>query len=137
MVADCPCGRLDAAGRVLAYAQCCGPCVEAYDNEPAPDAQALMRSRYTAFVLEQADYLLATWHASTRPSQVSFDTSVKWLGLELRAHQLKDASHAEVEFVARQRDKSGRAVRLHERSRFVREPENGVLRWYYLDGEHR
>lgn len=133
MVADCPCGWLDAAGHALPYAHCCGRYVEAFDTMPAPDAESLMRSRYTAFVRERADYLLATWHASKRPSQVSFDAGVKWLGLEVREHQRIDDSHAEVEFVARQRDKTGRAVRLHERSRFVR--ENG--RWYYVDGDHK
>ena len=92
-----------------------------------------MRSRYSAFVLERADYLRATWHASKRPSRVSFDAGVKWLGLEVRDFQVPDADHAEVEFVARQRDKTGRAVRLHERSRFVR--EDG--RWYYVEGDWR
>jgi SEC-C motif-containing protein len=130
-VRDCPCGRRDAAGQALAYAQCCGPYLDGYAHHPAPDAETLMRSRYTAFVLERADYLLATWHASKRPSQVSFDPGVKWLGLEVRDHRVIDADHAEVEFVARQRDRSGRAVRLHERSRFVR--EGG--RWYYVDGD--
>ena len=92
-----------------------------------------MRSRYSAFVLERADYLRATWHASKRPSKVSFDAGVKWLGLEVRTHQGIDDSHAEVEFVARLREAGGRAVRLHERSRFVR--ENG--RWFYVDGDHQ
>lgn len=130
-VSDCPCGRRDPAGRALPYAQCCGRYVEDLAGTPAPDAEALMRSRYSAFVLERADYLLATWHASKRPSQVSFDAGAKWLGLEVRDFKVIDADHAEVEFVARQRDKSGRAVRLHERSRFVR--EGG--RWYYVDGD--
>lgn len=130
-MSDCPCGRRDGAGQVLAYAQCCGPYVEDFDGTPAPDAEALMRSRYSAFVLERAAYLLSTWHASKRPSQLTFDAGVKWLGLEVREHRPIDANHAEVEFVARQRDKSGRAVRLHERSRFVR--EDG--RWYYVDGD--
>jgi SEC-C motif-containing protein len=125
MADECPCGR------PLPYAQCCGRYVDDYAGTPAPDAESLMRSRYTAFVREQADYLLATWHASRRPSKVSFDAAVKWLGLEVRDHREVDAMHAEVEFVARQRDKSGRAVRLHERSRFVR--EDG--RWYYVDGD--
>ena len=127
----CPCGRCDAAGQPLAYAQCCGRYLDDHERRPAPDAEALMRSRYSAFVLERADYLLATWHASKRPSQVSFDPGVKWLGLEVRDHRVIDADHAEVEFVARQRDRSGRAVRLHERSRFVR--ADG--RWYYVDGD--
>ena len=129
--AACPCGRLDAVGHALSYAQCCGRYVEVFDATPAPDAESLMRSRYSAFVLERADYLLATWHESKRPSKVSFDAGVKWLGLEVRDFKVIDADHAEVEFVARQRDKSGRAVRLHERSRFVR--EDG--RWYYVDGD--
>ena len=124
-MSDCSCGR------PLPYAQCCGFYVEDFSGVPAPDAETLMRSRYSAFVLERADYLQATWHASKRPSKISFDPGVKWLGLEVRDFKVLDADHAEVEFVARQRDKSGRAVRLHERSRFVR--EDG--RWYYVDGD--
>lgn len=89
-----------------------------------------MRSRYTAFVRERADYLLATWHPSHRPASLDFDAAAQWLGLEVRGHWVKDADHAEVEFVARHR-LGGRAVRLHERSRFVR--EGG--RWYYVDGD--
>jgi SEC-C motif-containing protein len=127
----CPCGRNDKAGRVLPYAQCCGRYVEDFKGTPAPDAEALMRSRYSAFVLERADYLRATWHESKRPSKVSFDAGVKWLGLEVRDFKVLDADHAEVEFVARQRDQSGRAVRLHERSRFVRE----AGRWFYVEGD--
>ena len=130
---DCSCGRRDAAGQALPYAQCCGRYVDDFDGSPAPDAEALMRSRYTAFVREQADYLLATWHASKRPSRVSFDAGVKWLGLEVRDHQVIDDDHAEVEFVARLREPNGRAVRLHERSRVVREEG----RWYYVDGDHQ
>lgn len=102
---------------------------------PAPDAESLMRSRYTAFVQQRADYLLATWHASTRPAELDFEPGLKWLGLEVRQHRIIDATHAEVEFVARSR-LQGRAIRLHERSRFVREADDqGVLRWYYVDGD--
>jgi SEC-C motif-containing protein len=126
-VSDCPCGRADAKGRVLAFAQCCGPWLE---GAPAPDAQALMRSRYAAFVREDAAYLLVTWHPGTRPATVEFEPGVKWLGLEVRMHRVLDAAHAEVEFVARSRV-AGRGQRLHERSRFVR--EDG--RWFYVDGE--
>jgi SEC-C motif-containing protein len=113
----------------LRFAQCCGQWLET--ETPATDAQALMRSRYSAFVLERAAYLLATWHASTRPAEMAFDPGVKWLGLEVRSHRVVDADHAEVEFVARQRGTDGRAARLQERSRFVR--EDG--RWWYVDGE--
>jgi len=129
----CPCGRVDAAGRALPYAQCCGRYVEDYAACPAPDAESLMRSRYSAFVRERSDYLRATWHASNRPPKVSFDAGVKWLGLEVRDHRVIDDAHAEVEFVARLREPGGRAVRLHERSRFVR--EDG--RWFYVDGDHQ
>lgn len=89
-----------------------------------------MRSRYSAFVVEDAGYLLATWHPSRRPAGVQFDAGVKWLGLEVRDRRSIDATHAEVEFVARSRH-AGRAHRLHERSRFV--CEDG--RWFYVDGE--
>ena len=89
-----------------------------------------MRSRYSAFVLARADYLLATWHASTRPAQLDLDPAAKWLGLEVRAHRSIDAAHAEVEFVARFRVPR-RAVRQHERSRFVQDPGQ----WWYVDGD--
>ena len=129
----CPCGRLQGSGgkaKPLAYADCCGRFIDHWDTQPAPDAECLMRSRYTAFVCERADYLLATWHPSHRPALLDFDAAAQWLGLEVRGHWVKDADHAEVEFVARHR-LGGRAVRLHERSRFVR--EGG--RWYYVDGD--
>lgn len=125
----CACGRLDARQRPLAYADCCGRYLDDFAHTPAPDAESLMRSRYTAFVRERADYLLATWHASRRPASLDFDAGVRWLGLEVKDRQSQDAAHAEVAFVARQRDAGGRAHRLSERSRFVR--EDG--RWYYLD----
>ncbi len=126
----CPCGRTDARGRVRPHAQCCGPYLAGPQALPAPDAESLMRSRYSAFVLGRADYLLATWHARTRPAQLDLDPTARWLGLEVRAHRALDADHAEVEFVARFRV-AGRAVRQHERSRFVREQG----RWCYVDGD--
>ena len=89
-----------------------------------------MRSRYSAFVLQQADYLRATWHVSTRPDSLDFEPHVRWLGLEVRCHQVTGPDPAEVEFVARYRS-GGKATRLHEKSRFV--CENG--RWLYVDGD--
>lgn len=90
-----------------------------------------MRSRYSAYVLKLADYLLATWHATTRPSELDLEVdSSKWLGLDVRRHQVFDDSHATVEFLARYRI-AGRGHRLHELSRFVRE----AGRWYYVDGD--
>jgi SEC-C motif-containing protein len=123
---------MDAKKRAVAYADCCGRFVDHFNNTPAPDAEHLMRSRYSAFVLERADYLLATWHSSTRPASLEFDAGAKWLGLEVREHKTTGADTAEVEFVARYR-LDGRAVRMHERSRFVR--EDG--RWFYVDGDQR
>lgn len=128
--APCPCGRLDARGKPLAFAACCGPWLADVAHTPAPDAESLMRSRYSAFVREDAAYLLATWHPSRRPAELTFEPGTKWLGLEVRSARDIDDAHAEVEFVARSRT-AGRAHRLHERSRFVR--EHG--RWYYLDGD--
>jgi SEC-C motif-containing protein len=134
----CPCGK------PLTLPQCCGRYLVDFDGTPAPDAESLMRSRYCAFVLLNKDYLLSTWHPEHRPTGLQLDPATKWLGLDVRARKQIDATHAEVEFVARCRStgpstlrqaqgerNSGRAGRLHERSRFVK--ENG--RWYYLDGE--
>lgn len=128
----CPCGRTGSRGAPLATADCCGRYLDYQDVAPAPDAESLMRSRYTAFVRAQADYLQATWHASTRPDALDFDPGARWLGLEVRGHQATGPDQAEVEFVARYRV-GGRAVRLHERSRFLRE----AGRWYYVDGDIR
>ena len=128
--ATCSCGRIDTKKRPVTYADCCGRFVDHFDAVPAPDAEHLMRSRYSAFVHEQADYLLATWHRSTRPASLDFDAGAKWLGLEVRDHKVTGADTAEVEFVARYRV-AGAAVRLHERSRFVREDS----RWFYVDGD--
>lgn len=125
---DCPCGRVHQ-GRPLMYPDCCGRLLDT--DALAPDAECLMRSRYSAFVLERRDYLLRTWHASRRPDSLEFDPGVKWLGLEVRQHRVLDESHAEVEFIARQKPADAPAARLHERSRFVL--ENGV--WYYLEGD--
>jgi SEC-C motif-containing protein len=123
----CPCG----SGRT--YADCCGRWHAGALHLQAPDAQALMRSRYSATVLGRLDYLLATWHPATRPQRLEpLPADLRWLGLELRRHVVLDADHATVEFVARNR-LAGRATRLHETSRFVR--EDG--RWFYVDGDLR
>jgi SEC-C motif domain protein len=96
----------------------------------APDAQTLMRSRYSAYALALSDYLRDTWHPSTRPAVIEPDPQgLRWLGLEVKRHvQGGDEERAIVEFVAISK-LGGRAHRLHETSRFVR--EGG--RWYYLD----
>jgi SEC-C motif domain protein len=104
-----------------------------YNHGQFPEtAEILMRSRYTAFVLEKADYLLATWHPSTHPAHLDLNETPrpKWLGLNIKQHTILDNEHAEVEFIARY-SLSGRAFKLHEISQF--KYENG--RWYYVDGK--
>ena len=116
----CPCGSSHP------YDACCGRYHGGPQHLLAPDAESLMRSRYSAYVMGQADYLLATWHESTRPPSMALDEpGLKWLGLEVKRSAAQDADHATVEFVARSK-LGGRANRLHEVSRFVR--ENG--RWF-------
>ena len=116
----CPCGR------PLAYPDCCG---RLHAGTPAADAESLMRSRYSAYVRGLDDYLLATWHAETRPASLGRDAlpGPKWLGLDVIRHE-SSGDAATVEFVARFKV-GGRAQRMHETSRFLR--ERGV--WYYVD----
>ena len=87
-----------------------------------------MRSRYSAYVLGQLEYLLATWHPSTAPGELEL-APIKWLGLEV-LHAKASADAGVVEFVASHRSYRG-AAHMHEISRFVREGE----RWYYVDGQ--
>ena len=120
----CPCGTNRA------YSACCGRLH--FGTEKASTAEALMRSRYCAYALGLEPYLLATWHASTRPAELNLadEKGTKWLGLNIKSHQLIDSTHATVEFIARYRI-AGRGYRLYEISRFVR--EDG--RWFYVDGD--
>ena len=120
----CPCG-LPAA-----YADCCGRWHHGPQFLRAPDAQALMRSRYSAYVLDELDYLLRTWHPDSRPATLEpNEPGTRWLGLDVRRHDRIDHDHEIVEFVARVRV-NGRATRIHETSRFTR--VEGV--WMYVDG---
>ncbi|NDV12887.1 YchJ family protein [Crenobacter caeni] len=123
--ADCPCG----SGLLLSA--CCGPRLAG--ERPAETAEALMRSRYTAYALGDEAYLLATWHPSTRPDGLDLAADpVKWVGLSVESCTGGQAGDAEgrVCFVARYKA-GGRAGRLAEDSRFL--SEDG--RWYYVDGE--
>lgn len=138
----CPCGGDTAAnppdprrarsceGGNRNYADCCGRYLD--DDEIAPTAEALMRSRYSAYTLGREDYLLETWHRSTRPASLALASQPlsKWLGLEVRRHEQIEPDGAVVEFVARYKV-DGRAHRLHEISRFVRE----AGQWFYTDGD--
>jgi SEC-C motif domain protein len=137
---NCPCGG-------SAYDACCGRYIGG--SEVAPSAEALMRSRYSAYTLGDEAYLRATWHPSTRPVEPIIDAEqgLTWLGLEVKsalrlrkrkadegalsasASDAAAGDEATVEFVARYKI-GGRAHRLHEISRFVREQGQ----WFYVDG---
>jgi SEC-C motif-containing protein len=100
---------------------------------PAASAEALMRSRYSAFALDLPEYIQRSWHISTRPLQnrlLDDSEQTRWLGLKIRRHDIIDADHARVEFSARYKI-GGRAFVLREVSRFVREHQH----WFYVDGD--
>ncbi|PSN12765.1 hypothetical protein C7293_18775 [filamentous cyanobacterium CCT1] len=138
MSADaCPCGSGEGFGN------CCQPYL--LGREVAPTAEALMRSRYTAYHQGDVDYLIATHHPTQRyggqrAALVQSVATTRWLGLRVlatEAGQTSDARGASqegerqgvVEFVAYYEDpKPGQ---VHERSRFVRQKE----RWFYVDGD--
>lgn len=119
----CPCRK---ASESTSYEACCGR----YHNGGAvpATAEALMRSRYSAFALKNEIYLLGTWHERTRPVKLEFEQAREWYMLKVVSAR-EDGDTATVEFIARSR-MFGRTHPLHEVSRFVR--ENG--RWFYVDG---
>ncbi|MFD5401182.1 YchJ family protein [Streptomyces griseorubiginosus] len=116
----CPCGRQEP------YDTCCGRFHRG--EAAAPTAEALMRSRYSAFVKLERDYLLRTWHPRTRPGSLELDPGMRWTGLEILGTTDGSAFHttATVTFRA-----SFRGGSLHERSRFER--TEGA--WVYVDGD--
>jgi SEC-C motif domain protein len=119
----CPCRKKSETTR---YAGCCQP--YHLGTRVAATPEALMRSRYAAFALQQADYISATWHPSTRPNLFTFTAGQEWQSLLVRAVQSR-GDDASVEFVARSRI-GGTTYVLHEVSRFMREGGQ----WFYVDG---
>ncbi|QQS53638.1 MAG: SEC-C domain-containing protein [Candidatus Competibacteraceae bacterium] len=122
----CPCG----SGKT--YVACCGPYLD-HGQRPAT-AETLMRSRYSGYVLAREGYLRRSWHESTRPETLDLSGkagTVNWLGLKIVRVEAggSDDTRGVVEFVARYKV-GGKAHRLHETSRFVREEGQ----WFYLDG---
>lgn len=118
----CPCGS------GTSYAGCCK---RLHEGVAASDAEQLMRSRYSAYVLQLDDYLLRSWHPDTRPDSLTHETGTRWLGLKIISHTPRDDTHAEVQFEARYRVGGGSAVRMRENSRFVKDGEQ----WLYVDGD--
>ncbi len=114
------------------YDECCGPYLEGV--KAAPTAEALMRSRYTAYTKDDYDYVIRTCHSSTRPSAEDFDddTAINWTGLEIVATEngLEDDDDGIVEFIARY-NFNGNDLGQHERSSFVKEDGE----WFYVEGD--
>lgn len=121
---SCPCGSQ------LTLDKCCG---RYHHGAVAPTPETLMRSRYSAFVLELNDYLLATWHPSTRPVELTPDAETEWKSLSIvgAARPLESTGyvHFKAYFYGRGRAQKGWHV-LEEVSRFVKEQQ----RWWYIDG---
>ena len=125
----CPCGGVPQGSP---YGSCCGPLVAG--EAIAPTAEALMRSRYTAYAVGAGNHLFRTWHARTRPADVDPDDRVRWVGLDVLDCVAggSDDDEGVVEFRAHWVSDDGGPVRrgeVHERSRFVRR----AGRWVYLD----
>lgn len=125
----CPCGH------PLSYDHCCG---RFHSRQALPEtAEQLMRSRYSAFALERADYLLATLHPARHGHneraalEKSFENT-RWEGLHIVATSAGGANDTEgtVEFIARFRQ-GVQSGQLHERSRFIRQD----AQWLYTDGD--
>ncbi len=129
----CPCGK----GPTLA--DCCGPIITG--KIAAPTAEALMRSRYTAYVVNNIDHVAATHDPATRDqvdreAAAAWATQAKWLGLQIIETEAggPDDDGGVVEFVARF-ELAGKITPHHERSRFIKKDEGAGPRWFYLDGE--
>ncbi|MBN4080151.1 SEC-C domain-containing protein [Beggiatoa alba] len=121
---DCPCGSN------INYSQCCGQYIE--QCFLVPTAEALMRSRYSAYVLSDETYLLRTWHASTRPVQLGLeDEAQRWIKLDvLTINQGTPLDNSgTVEFIAHYQVQN-KKQKIHEVSRFIKQN----TQWFYLDG---
>ena len=119
----CPCGSQQH------YDTCCQPF---HHNEAdAPTPEALMRSRYSAFVLGLADYLLATWHPDTRPATLPLESSPQWVGLQVLSAG-EQGERGQVHFRAVYRLPDGFGF-LEEESEFLKEGS----RWFYASGKTR
>ena len=114
------------------YDSCCGRLHRG--EAAAPTAEQLMRSRYSAFAVGDAEYLRATWHPRTRPHDLDLDPDLRWYRLDVLATAAGGPfdTTGPVEFRAHHRGPVGRGS-LHEVSRFAREGGS----WFYVDGDAR
>lgn len=124
MATRCPC----YSGQP--YATCCQPL---HLGAAAPDAERLMRARYSAYVHHLPDYILQTWHADTRPKSLTHHDlqGLKWLKLAVLSASAAVDDHAYVSFAATYQARGQKKAVLQERSHFVRQ----AGRWWYVDGE--
>ncbi|NLU69344.1 YchJ family metal-binding protein [Streptomyces sp. HNM0574] len=122
--APCPCGKGGP------YGECCG---RLHSGErAAATCEALMRSRYSAFVARDEAYLLRTWHPDTRPPGIGFDPGQEWTGLEILGTERGSAFHSDGVVVYRARFRQdGAPGAMTERSTFTR--LDGA--WVYVDGD--
>ena len=120
--AGCPCGSDEPFGR------CCLPLH--LGERRAETAEQLMRSRYSAYAVDNLDYVWQTWHPKTRPTELTPETRLTWTGLEIVDTLDNGDESGEVEFRAHYRQ-GQRSRTLHERSRFAVR----ARRWFYVDGE--
>ncbi|MGI5289520.1 YchJ family protein [Nonomuraea polychroma] len=113
-------------GLPAAYQDCCGKLHRG--EAAATTAEQLMRSRFTAFGVGDAAYLLRTWHPASRPARLDLDKRVRWVRLEILETTGGSVVHTEgtVRFRAHFIDR-GKPGEMEENSRFVR--ING--RWGY------
>lgn len=126
---SCPCGK------ELMLQMCCG---RYHQGENAPTPEALMRSRYAAFALGLNDYLLATWHPSTRPVEIAPDPQTEWKSLSIVSAEppLDDKGYVHFRAIFCEYNQAHGHVQkqwlvLEESSHFVKQAH----RWWYVDGD--
>ncbi|MDH5711184.1 MAG: YchJ family metal-binding protein [Gammaproteobacteria bacterium] len=121
----CPCGS------EISFQQCCAKYLN--DDAKPETAEQLMRSRYCAYVKHDEAYLLNSWHDQTQPETIDFNPTTQWIRLRIvnSDRGMINDNEGNVEFTAIYKQ-NGRAYRLHEVSRFIRDSSGN---WSYIDGE--
>jgi len=126
----CPCGSSKS------YNECCGLIISG--KKEATTCVELMRSRYAAFTVANIDYLMQSYHSSTRPlkqhkSIQKWTESVHWMGLVILS-AIAGESNDDIGFVEFRAlyVEAGKMQQIHEKSLFKRENQ----KWVYVSGEH-
>lgn len=126
---SCPCQSANKSP--ILFSNCCRKYIKG--TATPKTAEQLMRSRYSAFVIKDKHYLLKSWHSTTKPNTIEFDTETKWLGLKIISTDMGQETDQRgwVKFIARYKI-AGQAHRLEEHSYFTRESEH----WRYVSAEN-